>query len=139
MAMRTVPQEVTRAFAEALNAAELDRAASLFAEDGCIVTPDATAVHGRGGVRAILAQLTASHVRLQIAQGNIYVAGSRALCSERWTFTYARKDARPFTRVSNSTVLLRCSGRVWQLSIVAPWHTVSADQYPFASMPRPRR
>jgi limonene-1,2-epoxide hydrolase len=54
-----VPTEVTRAFAEALSAAELDRATSLFAEDGCFVTPDATAVHGRSGVRAILAQLIA--------------------------------------------------------------------------------
>jgi uncharacterized protein (TIGR02246 family) len=137
MASWAVPQEVTRAFAEALSAAELDRAASLFADDGCFVTPDATAVHGRRGVRAILAQLVAGHVQLQVASKSVYVAGSMALCSERWAFTYACKDARPFTRVSDSTVLLRCSDRMWQLSVVAPWHIMGADQYPFASMLRP--
>jgi uncharacterized protein (TIGR02246 family) len=130
MASWTVPQEITRAFAEALSAAELDRAASLFADDGCFVTPDATAVHGRQGVRAILAQLVAGHVQLRVAQKSVYVAGSTAFCSERWAFTYACKEASPFTQVSDSTVLLRCSDRMWQLSIVAPWHIMDADQYP---------
>jgi uncharacterized protein (TIGR02246 family) len=130
--------EITRAFAEALSAAELDRAVSLFADDGWFVTPDATAVHGRRGIRAILAQLIAGHVQLRVAQKSVYVAGSIALCSERWVFTYAYKDVSPFTQISNSTVLLRCSDRVWQLSIVAPWHIMGADQYPFASMLRPR-
>jgi uncharacterized protein (TIGR02246 family) len=138
MATWSVPQEVTRAFAKALSAAELDQAASLFADDGCFVTPDATAVHGRRGVRAILAQLIAGHVQLGVAQKSVHVAGRMAFCSERWTFTYACKDASPFTQVSDSTVLLRCSDRMWQLSIVAPWHIMRVDQYPLASMLRPR-
>jgi uncharacterized protein (TIGR02246 family) len=138
MALWIVPQELTRAFAEALSAAELDRAVSLFADDGCFVTPDATAVHGRRGVKAILAQLTASQVQLRVAQKSVYVAGGMALCRERWAFTYACKDASPFTQVSDSTVLLRRSDRVWQFSIVAPWHIMGADQYPFASMLRAR-
>jgi uncharacterized protein (TIGR02246 family) len=132
------PQKVTRTFAEALSAAELDRAASLFADDGRFVTPDATVVHGRRGVREILAQLTASHVQLRVAQKQVYVAGNIALCSERWAFTYACKEVSPFTQTSDSTVLLGCSDRMWRFSIVAPWHIVDVDQYLFASMPPPR-
>jgi uncharacterized protein (TIGR02246 family) len=137
------PHEVTRAFAGALSAAELDRAMSLFADDGCLVTPDATTVHGRHGVRTILAQLIAGHAQLRVAPKSVHVAGSMALCSERWAFTYAYKGVSSFTQAADSTVLLRRSNRVWRLLFVAPWHIVDADRYPFASMPRttdlPRR
>lgn len=125
----TVPHEVTRAFAEALSAAELDRAVSLFRDDGCFITPDATAVHGRRGVRAILAQLTAGHVQLRVTPKSMEMAGGMALCSERWAFTYACKDTGPFTRASDATVLLRRSAGVWRLSVVAPWSTASADRF----------
>jgi uncharacterized protein (TIGR02246 family) len=122
------PQEVTRAFAGALSAAELDRATSLFADDGCFVTPDATTVHGRHGVGVILAQLIAGHAQLRVAPKSVHVAGNMALCSERWAFTYACKEVRPFTQASDSTVLLRRSDRVWKLLLVAPWHIVDADR-----------
>jgi uncharacterized protein (TIGR02246 family) len=136
MASATVPRAVTRAFTEALSAAELDRAASLFADDGCFITPDATAIRGRRGVRAVLAQLTAGHVQLRVTPGSVQMAGDMALCTERWDFTYSGRDTGPYTQVSESTVLLRRSDRGWQLSIVAPWHIVSADQDPFSSTPR---
>lgn len=132
------PQEVTRAFAGALSAAELDRAISLFADDGCFVTPDATTVHGHHGVRTILAQLIVSHAQLRVAPKSVHIAGNIALCSERWAFTYACKEVSPFTQASDSTVLLRRSDRAWKLLFVAPWHIVDADRYPFASMPRTR-
>lgn len=124
MAPSTVPRAVTRAFAEALSAAELDRATSLFADDGCFVTPDATTVQGRRSVRAILAQLTAGRVQLRVTPGNMQMAGDVALCTERWDFTHAGRDTSPYTRVSESTILLRRSDRGWQLSVVAPWHTI---------------
>lgn len=132
------PQEVTRAFAGALSAAELDRAISLFADDGCLVTPDATTVHGRHGVRAILVQLIAGRAQLRVTPKSMHIAGSMALCSERWAFTYACKDASPFTQAADSTVLLRRSNRVWKLLFVAPWHIMEADRYFVASMPRTR-
>ncbi len=129
------PQEVTHALAGALSAAELDRAISFFADNGCFVTPDATTVHGRHGVRAILAQLIASHAQLRVAPKRVHLARGMALCSERWAFTYACKEISSFTRASNSTVLLRRSDRVWKLLFVAPWHIVDANRYPFTSMP----
>lgn len=126
------PQGVTRAFAEALSAAELDEAASLFADDGCFVTPDATVVYGRYGIRAILAQLTAGHVQLRVASKTVHMAGRMAFCKERWAFTYACSHASPFTQTSDSTVLLRQHDRRWKLFVVAPWHAVNAGQYALA-------
>jgi ketosteroid isomerase-like protein len=138
-----LPQEVTRAFADALSAADLDRAASFFADDGCLVTPDATAVHGpqgirasgHQGIRAILAQLTAGRVQLRVASKSVHTITSMALC----IFTYAREGAAPFIQVSDSTVLLRRQNRAWKLLIVAPWGIADADRHPFAAMPWPRQ
>jgi uncharacterized protein (TIGR02246 family) len=119
------PGEVTRGFAEAISAAELDRATSLFAEDGCFITPDATTVHGRRGIKDVLAQLTASRVRLSVAPEGIRVDGAMALCHERWAFTYAGGHGDSYTQISHSTILLRRSDHDWRLMIVAPWHTVA--------------
>jgi uncharacterized protein (TIGR02246 family) len=132
---RTSPHAAILAFAEALSAAELEQATSLFADDGCFVTPDATAVRGRRGIREVLAQLTAGRVQLRVTPGTVQIAGSMALCSERWAFTYAGKDICPFTRVSDSTALLRRSDGGWQLSLVAPWHIMHLDRYRSPSTP----
>jgi len=121
--------EVTRGFAEAISAAQLDRATSLFAEDGCFITPDATTIQGRRGIKEILAQLTASQVRLSVAPEGISVTGNTALCHERWTFTYTPVHADPYTRISRSTVLLRRFDREWRLIVVAPWHLVASVEF----------
>lgn len=135
---RRAPQEVTRAFAGALGAAELDRALSLFDEDGCFITPDVTAVRGLQGIRAILSQLIASRAQLLVEPRSTRTAGSLALCGERWTFTYDRGDATPFVQGSDSTILLRRSNRAWRLLIAAPWGIADADRLPFAEMPWPQ-
>lgn len=54
------PQSATNsclAFARALSAGDLDEAAAGFARDGCLVTADATAIHGRERIRPVLAQM----------------------------------------------------------------------------------
>jgi uncharacterized protein (TIGR02246 family) len=135
--LANAPQKLTRAFAAALSAAHLDRAVSLFAEDGCFVTPDATALRDRQSIRSILAQLTAGKVQLRTAPQTVHTTTGLALCSERWTFVYCREDGTPFERASDSAVLLRRSNRTWELLIVAPWGIADADRHPFASMPWP--
>jgi uncharacterized protein (TIGR02246 family) len=138
MNARQAPEEITRSLAMALSAAELDRALSLFDEDGCFVTPDATAVRGPQGIRAILSQLIASRVQLRIEPRSTRTAGSLALCRERWAFTHAREGAVPLVQASDSTALLRRSSGVWRLLIAAPWGIADADRRPFGSMPWPR-
>jgi ketosteroid isomerase-like protein len=132
------PQKVTRAFAGALGAADLDRALSFFDEDGCFITPDVTAVRGLQGIRAILSQLIASRAQLQVEPRSTSTAGSLALCGERWTFIYDRGNAAPFVQGSDSTILLRRSNRAWRLLIAAPWGIADADRLPFVGMPWPQ-
>ncbi len=132
------PQKLTRAFAGALSATQLDRAVSMFAAGGCFVTPDVTAVRGQEAIRSTLAQLTAGRVRLRIAPRNVYVAAGLALCNERWTFSHLRPDGVPFERSSEAAVLLCRSNCAWKLLIVAPWGIADADRQPFASMPWPK-
>lgn len=127
MRLRNAPQDVTHAFAQAISATELERAMSFFAEGGCFVTPDATAVSGTQGIRAILVQLTGGRVQLQVELKSVQSAGGMAICNERWAFTYAREDADPFTQVSDSTVLLCRSNGVWKLLIAAPWGLADAN------------
>ncbi len=127
------PQEVSRAFARELSSGRLGAAASFFASDAYFVTPDATAIRGRGGIRAILAQLIGCRVQLRVASQSMHTAGHMALCNERWTFNYNRSDAAPFARASDSTVLLRREERTWKLLIAAPWGLADADRHPFVS------
>jgi len=127
------PHQVTRALAGLLSAAELDRAMSLFANECCFVTPDATAVRGRSGIRAILAQLIAGHAQLRVTPQSMQMTGRMALCRERWTFTYTLKGTGLFSQDSDSTILLRHTEHVWRLSTVAPWHSISVDR-PAASL-----
>ena len=53
------PQQSTAAFVQAINEARLDDAARCFAKNACLLTPDSTAIRGRGEIRAILAQMIA--------------------------------------------------------------------------------
>jgi hypothetical protein len=50
-----VPSEAL-GFARALSRGNLAAALGCFAEDGCLLTPDATAVHGRERIRPLLLQ-----------------------------------------------------------------------------------
>jgi len=115
------PQQVSCAFAHALSAGDLDVAASLFATDACFVTPDATAIHGIEGIRAVLTQLTASRAQLEVMPYGMHKARGLALCNERWTLTYDRTAATPLARTSDATVLLRRRSTAWELLTVAPW------------------
>jgi ketosteroid isomerase-like protein len=108
---------------------------SFFADNCCFLTPDATAVHGRGGIRTGLAQLATGRVRLRVASQDVQIARDLALCSERWVFTYKCSGSGPFTRTSDSTVVLRRFDRTWRLTVVAPWRHVSPDR--FLSAPPP--
>jgi limonene-1,2-epoxide hydrolase len=138
MNARQAPQELTRAFAAALSAAELDCATSFFTADGSFVTPDATAVSGLRSIRAILFQLIASRVQLQVEPRSIRMSGGMVICNERWIFTYARDDAAPFILASDSAILLCRPSNTWRLLIAAPWGIADADRNPFAALPWPR-
>jgi uncharacterized protein (TIGR02246 family) len=115
------PEEVTRAFAKAVTRGDLEAAARCFAKDACLVTPDATTVRGREGIRPILRQLIASGCRIEVQESSMLLAGEIAFGTERWAFAIPGSEGRPFTRSLTPTMVLRRLEGAWKLAVAMPW------------------
>lgn len=109
-------------FVRALNLGDLDSAIACFARDGCLITPDATAVHGREGIRPLLAQLVARRTTVEVELSNFVEAGEVLLASERWRVRSGAGGKTPTIEqtLSPALVLRRVEGE-WKLAILAPW------------------
>jgi uncharacterized protein (TIGR02246 family) len=129
-----VPEEVDApaqnalyVFIAALGAGDVRGAAACFTREGCMITPDGTAVHGRSEITAILAQLVARRTELSVEQLVVRQAGDVALASGRLTL---RSDGPAGARVGQACVpslaLQRVEGR-WKIAILAPWVNVTAQ------------
>ncbi|MGB7685595.1 MAG: nuclear transport factor 2 family protein, partial [Solirubrobacterales bacterium] len=69
---------------KALVAGDLDSASACFARDGCLITPDATAIHGRDRIRPVLAQLIAQRIDVAVEGSHVIGGGEVRLVRERW-------------------------------------------------------
>ena len=108
-------------FAAALGAGDLASASAAFTREGCLVTPDGTAVHGRAGIAAILAQLIAGRTEIEIQQLSMRQAGDVALAGGAITL---RSDGPEGTRISQRctpTIAVRRVEGTWKIAILAPW------------------
>ncbi len=115
------PRESTRAFAASITRGDLDGAASCFAKDGCLLTPDATVIRGRDEIRPILRQLIASSSRIEVQESSVVLAGEVALGTERWVVTSVGSEGEPFSRTLTPTVVLRQVEGIWKLAVAMPW------------------
>jgi ketosteroid isomerase-like protein len=115
------PQQVSLAFAQALNASDLEAATYCFAKDACLITPDATAIRGREEIRPILAQLIARGTRIEVQASSVLVTGEVALGSERWAIRSAGAEGTVFEQSSSPVVVSRLIEGAWKLAIAAPW------------------
>ena len=107
--------------ARALNARNLDAAASCFAKDACLITPDATAIRGRARIRAVLAQLIARRAQIEIELSCVLMAVDVALVRERWTIGSDGIEGSRFEQSCSTTLVLRLIEDEWRLAIAAPW------------------
>jgi ketosteroid isomerase-like protein len=109
------------ALPDLLSAGDLAGATGCFARNACLVTQDATAIHGRDHIRPALSQLIASGTRIDVGLSNVLVAGDVAWARERWTI-YARgaDDDRLEQTTSPLLVMQRIEKR-WKLAIAVPW------------------
>jgi ketosteroid isomerase-like protein len=115
------PHESTRAFADSISRGDLDSAASCFAKDACLLTPDSTVIRGREEIRPILRQLIASGSRIEVQESSVVLAGEVALGSERWVVTSAGSDGEPFSRTLTPTMVMRQVEGSWKLAVAMPW------------------
>ncbi len=110
-----------RAFADCISRGDLDAAASCFAKDACLLTPDATVIRGRDRIRPILRQLIASGSRIEIQESSVVLAGEVALGTERWVITSAGSEGEPFSRTLTPTMVMREVEGIWKLAVAMPW------------------
>ena len=117
----SAPHESIRAFADSISRGDLDAAASCFAKDACLLTPDSTVIRGRDEIRPILRQLIASGSRIEVQESSVVLAGEVALGTDRWVVTSAGSEGEPFSRTLTPTMVLRQVEGVWKLAVAMPW------------------
>jgi uncharacterized protein (TIGR02246 family) len=110
----------SRAFAAVLSAGDLERAAACFARDGCLITPDGTAIHGRDRIKPVLAQMVVRRTEIEVELSNSIPAGDVMLVHERWRIR-AGEDSAQFEQTLHPTLVLRQIEGAWKLAIAAPW------------------
>lgn len=104
-----------------LSTGKLEAATACFARDACLLTPDATAIHGRESIRPLLAQLIAQRPRIEIEFSNVLVGDEVAFVQERWRVRTAGAEGSKFERTLESTQVLRQIEGHWKIVIAAPW------------------
>lgn len=117
------PEAIVWGFTEALSHGDHEAAIAFFAADGCLLTPDGTAVVGTDRIAEVLAQMTAARSRIEFGTARIVRAGQVALCSQRWTVSSRAADNPRFEQRFDSTIVLRSDGSPgrWRLVIASPW------------------
>lgn len=109
------------AFAAEVGRGRPAAAAAWFTRDGCLITPDGTAVNGRDEVRALLEQLVARRTEIEVGQMAVRTAGDIAQAVGRWTIASDAAEGRRFVQPCDSLVVLHRIEADWRLAIVAPW------------------
>lgn len=100
---------------------DLDGAASCFARDGCLITPDATAIHGRDQIRDVLAQMVRRRTEIKIEMSSSVDAGEVLLVHQRWRISTGEQLRQRFEQTADAVLVLRRIEEEWKLSIAAPW------------------
>ncbi|HEU5061761.1 MAG TPA: nuclear transport factor 2 family protein [Solirubrobacterales bacterium] len=108
-------------FARAINEGDLATAAACFARDGCLITPDATAVHGRDSIRTVLAQMVAGQTRILVEGSNAIKAGEVVFARERWRVRAGEPEGPSIEHTLSAVLILRWIEGAWKLTIAAPW------------------
>lgn len=106
---------------ELLSAGDLSGAAGCFARDACLLTPDATAIHGRNHIRPVLAQLIARKSRIEVLHSNVIVAGEVAFVRGQWQVTALGAAGAPFEQAYGPSLILRQIEGSWKIAIAALW------------------
>ncbi|MGN6663103.1 MAG: YybH family protein [Solirubrobacterales bacterium] len=114
------PEATIRTFLTALRRRKLGMAMECFSERACFVTPDATAMSGRGAIGGVLAQLIDQRAEIAADPAGVLVGDDVAFASQRWRLSVGSAPARHSQEVIPVLVLRRV-GREWKLAVVAPW------------------
>jgi ketosteroid isomerase-like protein len=120
-AERNRPGRACLPFVQALTRGDLESATACFAREGCLITPDATAVHGRDRIRPVLAQLVTRRTEIEVELSTVVGGGDAALAQERWKVRFGGSEGPRVEQTWNPTLVLRRIDESWKLAIAAPW------------------
>jgi ketosteroid isomerase-like protein len=104
-----------------LSAGDLDGVGACLARDACLLTPDATAVHGRESVRRVLAQLIAADVRIEVECSRVLVAGDTALSREHLHVSSNSVDGTRVRGKLRPTLTLQRIEGTWKVAVLVLW------------------
>jgi len=107
-------------FASGLSAGDLEQAAASFTRDGCLVTPDGTAIHGRDQIRPVLAQMIIRRTEIEVEASASVATGDVMIVRERWRVRAGEGDGRHEQTLQPLLVLRQVEG-TWKLAIALPW------------------
>lgn len=115
------PEATVRTFVAALQGARLGLALECFAEQSCLVTPDSTAVSGRGPIGDILAQLISQRAQIAIESSGAVIAGELAFVNQRWRIGIGKGSEDPHSWEVVPVLVLSRVRSEWKLAIAALW------------------
>lgn len=115
------PRESVYAFTAALGHGDLETAGNCLAPEATLITPDATAVTGRGTVRGVLAQLIGNGPTIDFELAGVIEAGAVAFAQQRWRIHSEAIAGTPHLQDLTANFVLLRNGARWQLAILAPW------------------
>lgn len=118
---RPGPGRACLSFPQAVSAGDLDAAAECFARDGCLITPDATAIHGRESIRRVLAQMIVRRTEIEVELSTAVGAGEVVLIHQRWRIRSGEQADGRLEQIADAIMILRRVEGTWKLSIAAPW------------------
>lgn len=108
-------------FTSALNRGDLQSAVACFARDACLITPDATAIHGRDQIRPLLAQMVIRQTEIRVESTSAIGAGEVVLAQERWRVRAGPSEPARVEQSLDATLVLGLIEAEWKLTIAAPW------------------
>lgn len=112
---------VLYAFVTVIGKGDHMAAARCFTREGCLITPDGTAIHGREDVAAIVAQMVARRTEIEVDQLTVREAGDVALVGGRMTMRTAGIEGRPIVQTFDPTAVLHRVEGAWRIAVLAPW------------------
>jgi ketosteroid isomerase-like protein len=115
------PRSTCLLFPALLNTAKLDGALACFGKEACLLTQDATAIHGRERIRPILAQLIARRAQIIVEMSNVLVAGDVAMAREHWRIGIDGVEGARFEQSCDPGLILHRIEGLWKLALLAPW------------------
>jgi uncharacterized protein (TIGR02246 family) len=120
------PEEVSAAFAAAINAGDVTAALELWSDDAAIVGPDGHTVHGRAAIEGVMAALIGNGTTVEIEVFQLIATADAAIATGELRMRLpGQQDVQSATSV---VVYARAADGSWRVAIDAPWGLPGADR-----------